>query len=156
MEGLLEKWETDYTILFRQLAQVPAVSGPPPAAVDTDAMLDSVLARAFYAPPTPGQRVMWGKWLQRYVARARDDGADDAARRARMDAVNPKYVLRNYLAQEAIERAEASGDASSVHELLELLRRPYDEQPDKEERFYQRRPEWARSKVGCSALSCSS
>jgi len=156
LEGLLEKWETDYTILFRQLAQVPAVSGPPPAAVDTDAMLDSVLARAFYAPPTPGQRVMWGKWLQRYVARARDDGADDAARRARMDAVNPKYVLRNYLAQEAIERAEASGDASSVHELLELLRRPYDEQPDKEERFYQRRPEWARSKVGCSALSCSS
>ena len=57
-----------------------------------------------------------------------------------MNSVNPKYVLRNYLAQLAIDKAEA-GDNSMVGELLELLRHPYDEQPD-QERFAEQRPEW--------------
>jgi len=71
-----------------------------------------------------------------------------------MSLANPKYVLRNYLAQQAIEALE-QGDASVMMRLMDVLRQPYDEQPE-HEALAERRPEWARNKPGCSALSCSS
>jgi uncharacterized protein YdiU (UPF0061 family) len=68
---------------------------------------------------------------------------------------NPKYVLRNWMAQLAIDAAE-SGDISVCNELYTLLQNPYDEQIEFEEKWFQKRPEWARHKIGCSMLSCSS
>jgi uncharacterized protein YdiU (UPF0061 family) len=95
-----------------------------------------------------------GQWLRDYVGRCRRSNLDNQERTQGMNAVNPKYVLRNYMAQLAIDKAE-QGDYSLVNELLELLRNPCNEQPDKEE-WYARRPDWARNRPGCSMLSCSS
>ena len=144
---VLSTTETDFTIFFRRLGEWDLA--------DVDAGL-AVVGPAFYAPDEVTGEVESGfrDWLARYAERARSEAVDAAARRRRMHAVNPKYVLRNYLAQEAIDLA-AAGDPSRITELLDLLRRPYDEQPERE-RYFQRRPEWARHKAGCSMLSCSS
>jgi uncharacterized protein YdiU (UPF0061 family) len=71
-----------------------------------------------------------------------------------MEQVNPKYVLRNYMAQLCIDDAD-KGDYSMLNELFEMLKNPYDEQPNFQ-KWFAKRPDWARDKVGCSMLSCSS
>jgi uncharacterized protein YdiU (UPF0061 family) len=145
--------ETDFTLFFRRLANVPAPLDP----ATTDEALLAPLIDASYAPNAllaGPARARTLAWLRRYGARLQAEGTSAELRKQRMDAVNPKYVLRNYLAQLAIDAAEA-GDASLVLELLDLLRRPYDEQPERE-RFAEKRPDWARRRAGCSMLSCSS
>ncbi|HEY9193794.1 MAG TPA: hypothetical protein VIO81_13065, partial [Methyloversatilis sp.] len=93
-------------------------------------------------------------WLQAWAQRVTAGGEPDAARISRMNTANPKYVLRNWLAQRAIDDA-TQGDTVMIERLLRMIRRPYDEQPDFND-LAGRRPEWARHKPGCSALSCSS
>ena len=141
---LLHEGEMDMTLAFRALAEVD------PAAPDV-AMLEAV----FYAPDKRGQVLpKLQDWLRRHGQRVLADGQAPEVRRATMNAANPKYVLRNWLAQEAIDRAE-QGDSAGITDLLDVLRHPYDDQPGREA-FARRRPEWARERAGCSMLSCSS
>ena len=153
---VLQLTETDMTIFFRNLADVAISGHDGDGAVDVDKAIDETLAGAYYLPDelTPEVRQRIGAWLEAYAAEILALGLSDADRKVAMNAVNPKFVLRNYLAQVAIDKAEA-GDDSLVVELLEVLRHPYDEQPGNEY-FAQPRPDWARTKVGCSMLSCSS
>lgn len=139
---ILQLAETDMTIFFRKLADL-----------DLAAPSQDVIADAYYVPDqrTAAVRAEVDAWLRRYAERARADVGDRAER---MNRVNPKYVLRNYMAQVAIDKA-AAGDHSEVALLLDLLRRPYDEQPDRE-KYAAKRPDWARTRAGCSMLSCSS
>jgi uncharacterized protein YdiU (UPF0061 family) len=145
--ALLIEVETDMAIFFRRLAQAPLD--------DPEAAL-AVLRDAYYAPDaiTSIQHAATRGFLERYAARVRVEGLSPAERRARMDAVNPRYVPRNYLVQQVIEATER-GDRAALPELLDVLRRPYDDQPGRE-RFAEKRPEWARHRPGCSMLSCSS
>jgi serine/tyrosine/threonine adenylyltransferase len=123
--------ETDFTLFFRNLAEV------------TPGALVEPLMPAFYANAAPPGLE---EWLRRWLALN--------PRAERMNKVNPKYVFRNYLAQTAIDAME-KGDAAPLERLMKVLERPYDEQPENEH-LAARRPEWARHKAGCSALSCSS
>ncbi len=150
LEQVLMLVETDMTIFYRQLAALDADADA------ADEVLIEPLHEAYYQPEqlTRESRGRIGRWLRNYLARVRQDGLPDLERAARMNAVNPKYVLRNYLAQLAIDKSE-TGDHSLVNELLEVLRRPYTEQTGKEQ-YADKRPEWARDRAGCSMLSCSS
>jgi uncharacterized protein YdiU (UPF0061 family) len=145
--------ETDMTLFFRLLANVPAADA---ASAGSERELVEPLARAFYGEDAlePAHVARVAAWLKRYVARIRRDGLSDEARRERMNRANPKYVLRNYLAQLAIDALE-QGDASVLERIMKVLERPYDEQPEHDD-LAERRPEWARNRAGCSALSCSS
>jgi uncharacterized protein YdiU (UPF0061 family) len=145
--------ETDMTIFFRNLALLDVDHA---AVDDSDDSLLAPLLNAYYVPAqlSSEYKSRITNWLRKYRARLQTDGLRNDARRQRMNAVNPKYVLRNYLAQLAIDQAE-SGDSSLISELLDVLRRPYDEQPN-QERFAEKRPDWARHRAGCSMLSCSS
>ena len=127
---VLAERETDFTIFFRNLANPTFES----------------LRAAFYTEEGKHERLE--AWLRKYTDRIRNES------RQGMNAANPKYIFRNYLAQQAIDALEA-GDASVLERLMLVLRNPYDEQPEHLE-LARRRPEWARHKAGCSALSCSS
>src|SRR6185369_10291887 len=127
----LQETETDFTLFFRNLTQV-SIAALAPAFYDANAKHEKLEA-----------------WLGKYAERAKNED-----RIGRMNAANPKYVFRNYLAQQAID-ALAAGDAAPLERLMKVLQQPYDEQPEHHE-LAARRPEWARHKAGCSALSCSS
>lgn len=100
------------------------------------------------------QRKNWENWVADYLQRLQKEPLSDCERKAKMDKVNPKYVLRNYMAQLVIDEAE-KGKYQLLNEIFELLKNPYDEQP-KMEKWFAKRPDWAMNKVGCSMLSCSS
>ena len=96
------------------------------------------------------QRERFDAWLLRYRARLAQESSDDASRAQRMNRVNPKYVLRNHLAQQAIDRA-AAGDDGEVRRLLAVLQRPFDEQPE-HEADAGHPPAWASQlEVSCSS-----
>ncbi len=145
LRGLMAQAQIDMTLFYRALLDFdPAQPGPTPAM--QDAFYDADLRRQHDAA--------LHDWLVRYAKRLAQDPQTRQQQRERMRRVNPRYVLRNYLAQEAIDQATA-GDLSGVHTLLEVMRRPYDDQPGREH-YAQKRPDWAREKAGCSMLSCSS
>lgn len=133
---LLERTEIDMTIFFRLLSEVESPD------VDN-------LNFAFYSTESGSQKE-WNDWLQKWWG-----CVDGSPNRNKMRSVNPKYVLRNWMAQLAIDAAE-KGDFTVAEELYNLLKSPYEEQPQFEANWFQKRPEWAKHRVGCSMLSCSS
>ena len=147
LENNLQATETDMTIFFRTLSSFKKEQ--PEKGVE-------LIQDAFYTPDTIKGNVLnnWKQWFADYAKRLEDETTSADERQQQMNKINPKYVLRNYMAQLAIDKAD-KGDTSLLEEMYLLLKEPYSEQP-KFEHWFAKRPEWARHKVGCSMLSCSS
>jgi len=161
VEGLfsvLRSSEIDMTWFYRLLGdwERERIWGNECSEGDRKSLAMNHFRPAFYREEEQNLRVATEltQWLERYSQRIDRQSIPYQERRLKMAKVNPKYVLRNYLAQRAIEAAEG-GDPSEIDRLLEVMRHPYDEQPGNEA-YAEKRPEWARDKPGCSTLSCSS
>jgi uncharacterized protein YdiU (UPF0061 family) len=155
VEGLLEalaESEVDMTIFFRQLSHlVPALLAAPGS---EDEQFNELIAAAAYVPlPSPTLAPLV-KWLHHYVARLRQESASPEVIKTGMLRANPKYVLRNYIAQKAIDAAE-KGDLTYLQTLMQVLKNPFAEQPEHDD-FAAKRPDWAWDLPGCATLSCSS
>jgi uncharacterized protein YdiU (UPF0061 family) len=136
---LLQANRTDWTRFWRALARLPRDPVPGADAAVRDLIVD---------------RAAFDAWAVRYRARLVGEGSVDTTRAARMNRVNPKFVLRNHLAETAIRKArgdDGARDVSEVARLLDVLSRPYDEQPA-HEAYAAEPPDWAQS----LHLSCSS
>ena len=133
--SLMHASQADYTNLFRSLGNFNSS-----AHATNDFLRDRFIDRSAF-----------DAWASAYRARLLRQPGTDRERKARMDAVNPKYILRNYLAQNAIEKAEKQRDYSEIDRLLNLLGRPFDEQPVMES-YAAAPPDWARQiEVSCSS-----
>lgn len=127
--------QADFTRSFRALGQVSA----------KNSATDNIFLDEFKNRDTAAG------WLEGWRGCLQQQGnTDDAVRRAAMDAANPKYVLRNYLAQEAIEKAQ-TGDYSQINELHSLLSNPFDEQPERQRYARLPPPSAALISVSCSS-----
>ena len=141
---LMQRAEVDMTEFFRSLARID-IGAPEP-----DVLRGAFYREDLYRKFSSG----FSAWLARYAKRLQQDAEAIPERTARMNQHNPRFVLRNYLAQQAIDAAE-QGNPEMIDELLETLRQPYQEQAGREH-LSAIRPDWARHKAGCSMLSCSS
>ena len=141
--ALMQHAEVDMTEFFRALADIKQ-----------QAPKLEVLRSAFYKLPLyENNSAMFEQWLERYAVRLGQTQDSDGARRSRMNLANPRFVLRNYLAQEAIDAA-TNNDMGMIARLMDAARNPYDDNLPSE--LTKKRPDWAINKPGCSMLSCSS
>jgi len=132
--GLLQGSHADYTIVFRELGLFSTEPG-----TKNDRLREHFLNPARF-----------DEWAARYRDRLRSEMSRDAERQARMNQVNPKYILRNYLAQTAIEKAQQK-DFSEIDRLLTLLQNPYSDQAGMDS-YAAPPPNWGKH----LAVSCSS
>ncbi len=151
LEENLHLSETDMTIFFRNLSNFKKEH----VFKDNNEFLN-IVSSSFYYPSEIDGNILkkWRKWFMKYALRLNLQQESNIERKKLMDSVNPKYILRNYISQLVIDEAN-KGNYSLLEEIYTMLKKPYDEQP-KYEKWFVKRPEWARNRVGCAMLSCSS
>ncbi|RYG24469.1 MAG: hypothetical protein EON93_23020, partial [Burkholderiales bacterium] len=134
MFGIMAASHVDFTLFFRRLGDL-RIAEPGSEEAVRDLFID---------------RAAFDQWAVQYRARLLQENSNDMQRRLAMHQANPKYVLRNYLAQQAIEKAQIK-DFSEVQKLLAVLEHPYDEQPENEQ-YAALPPDWASElEVSCSS-----
>uniref|UniRef100_A0A7S1RCM1 Selenoprotein O n=1 Tax=Alexandrium catenella TaxID=2925 RepID=A0A7S1RCM1_ALECA len=148
LKDLMAESSVDYTIMWRQLAELPAqgLTCESPA----DSLLQP-LRNAFYGKLDKSSEDKWSAWLKRWVQQVQAEGAPQEAA-ALMRRSSPKYVPREWILVEAYEAAYG-GDYGLVQTLYGLFSKPFDEQPEFEERYYRRAPASAQERGGTAFMS---
>lgn len=148
LEELLVSTEVDFTLFFRRLAHLHTLT---PEQKTHEGIFLATMQDAFYDEKSPLLQ-KFSLWFERYLQRAEQESPTEMQKL--MNATNPAFLVRNYLAQTAIDEL-AAGKTETLEALMKAMKTPYEEN-EATKKFMSRRPEWARNKAGCSALSCSS
>ena len=138
--GLMQNDNVDYTILFRRLCDFDSEN------INNQDINNNAAIRDIFI-----QRDQFDQWANKYQQRLAKGSDNDKQRAIKMKKVNPKYILRNYMAEVAIKKAEEEKDYSEIDRLFNLLQNPFDEQPENET-YAGHPPEWAQE----ISVSCSS
>ncbi|XP_073190392.1 protein adenylyltransferase SelO-like isoform X4 [Lepidochelys kempii] len=139
---LMEDTKADFTMAFQQLSEITQ-----------DQLKELHVPQEFWALQDLAKHKFFSDWVTIYLLRlGRNMGDSDSTRRKRMTAVNPRYVLRNWMAESAVQKAKMN-DFSEVHLLQEVLQHPFQRQAAAEKAGYSLRPpSWAKDlKVSCSS-----
>ncbi|XP_066441752.1 protein adenylyltransferase SelO-like isoform X2 [Eleutherodactylus coqui] len=140
--SMMEDTRADFTMSFRQLSEI------------TEYHLRNLsITEDCWALHDISQHLDFPAWVAMYLQRLKSNSDDsDSARRQRMKATNPRYILRNWMAESAVRKAEKN-DFSEVHRLQKILQRPFQMQRMAEVAGYSHKaPEWAKDlKVSCSS-----
>ncbi|XP_042542031.1 protein adenylyltransferase SelO-like isoform X1 [Dipodomys spectabilis] len=139
---LMEKTEADFTMTFRQLSEI------------TESQLQELnISQQFWALKRVSEHELFPTWVSQYLLRLKSNMNDtDSERRKRMTTVNPRYVLKNWMAESAIQKAERN-DFSEVRLLQQVLQRPFQRNPAAETAGYASpAPSWSKGlRVSCSS-----
>lgn len=144
LDALLRLHEADMTLFYRRLADWHLV--PENNSLSSENLAD-FFASVFYEYKKDSP--LLAEWFHLYSARVKKENKSPAEIARSMNLVNPYFILRNYIAQEVIE------DLSKLEQVMQAMKNPYEENGFTRE-YFKLRPEWAKTKAGCSALSCSS
>ncbi|XP_054048669.1 protein adenylyltransferase SelO-like isoform X1 [Rissa tridactyla] len=139
---LMEDTKADFTMTFRQLSEITE-----------DQLKELHIPEEFWALQDLGKHKLFSDWVTMYLLRLnRNKGDSDTKRRTRMTTVNPRYILRNWMAESAVQKANLN-DFSEVHLLQQILQHPFQRQQAAEKAGYSLRPPaWAKDlKVSCSS-----
>lgn len=139
---IMENTKADFTMSFRELGEI-----------DLREILNTKeVPKKYWALTSMADHAWFWNWVDKYKIRLKQEEIDEATRQTLMNKTNPRYILRNWMAQEAIERAN-NNDFSGVQELLRVLEHPTDWDPEAEWAGYASRPpDWSKSlKVSCSS-----
>lgn len=145
LENLLNIAEIDMTIFYRKCSEENVLE---------EKNFMDIIAKSSYKEDLSKNHQEIKKWYNDYLMFLNGQKKTIEEVQQKMRAINPKYVLRNYMAQLAIEEAEKN-NYDLIDELYKLLLNPYSAQPGME-KWFSKRPDWAINKIGCSMLSCSS
>ncbi|KAM5144201.1 protein adenylyltransferase SelO-like isoform 1-T1 [Callospermophilus lateralis] len=131
---LMEKTEADFTMTFLQLSEI------------TESQLQELnIPQQFWALKTISKHELFPTWVSKYILRLKSNMNDsDSERRKRMITVNPRYVLKNWMAESAVQKAERN-DFSEVRLLQQVLRHPFQKHSAAERAGYALpTPSWAK------------